>query len=147
MKSLNRQLRFALVASLVVAALVLVAFPNPTLAAGRVENVPPPASPAWFGPSCVHIVVMGDSLSMLSFRFNISISELMTANSLTNPNLIFIGMPLRVPCTVVSQSFVFTPARVFVPSPIFVPRPFFVPSPFFMPFSFNSMFSLNAMFP
>ncbi len=134
MKRFRRSFPFALAVVLMVTVLVSLALPTPTLAAGRAENVPASPAPAWFGNTCVHIVVDGDDLFRLALRFHTTISELMIANGLRNPNLIFIGMPLRVPCVAVFEPFIFS--RV----------PIFVESPFFVPFRFNSMFDFRFMF-
>ncbi len=135
MRRLKSAFPIALAAVLVAVLLVSLALPTPTLAAGRADNAPVSPSPAWFGSTCIHTVVFGDNLFRLSLRFHTTVSELMFANGLRNPNLIFIGMPLRVPCV------------SFIPSFVFFPVPFFVPSHFFVPFGFSSMFSFRGMFP
>jgi LysM repeat protein len=45
----------------------------------------------------IYIVQRGDTLFLISVRFNVSISAIMSANGLTNPNLIFVGQRLTIP--------------------------------------------------
>ncbi len=45
----------------------------------------------------VYIVQSGDTLSSIAARFNISINDLMTANALTNANLLAVGQQLVIP--------------------------------------------------
>ncbi len=146
----SRKVRFLGICLTILLAigLALVAFPAPTLAAAETQNPPTPAAPAWFGNTCIHVVQPGENLFRLSVRFGVSVSELMEMNRITDVNLIFIGMPLRVPCNVVFVAPVrFFPVRVFVPAPVFVPfRPFRSTFTFNSSFSFNSPFFFRSMF-
>jgi murein DD-endopeptidase MepM/ murein hydrolase activator NlpD len=45
----------------------------------------------------VYIVQTGDTLYSISARFNISIDDLMTANNITDPNLLAVGQQLVIP--------------------------------------------------
>jgi len=55
--------------------------------------------------SCTYIVVSGDTLSRIAARRATTLSVLLTANpAITNPNLIFIGQRLVVPCYTRSAS-------------------------------------------
>lgn len=58
-------------------------------------TTPPPddggATPATYR------VVAGDTLGSISRRFNTTITALVTANGITNPNLIFVGQQLTIP--------------------------------------------------
>ncbi|MGC8857081.1 MAG: LysM peptidoglycan-binding domain-containing protein, partial [Anaerolineae bacterium] len=45
----------------------------------------------------VYIVQPGDTLSTIAARFNISVNDLMSANNLTNPNLLSAGQELVIP--------------------------------------------------
>ncbi len=47
---------------------------------------------------CFYRVRWGDNLFRISLRFHTSVWALMEANDLDNPNLVFAGMLLRVPC-------------------------------------------------
>ncbi|HLE30858.1 MAG TPA: LysM peptidoglycan-binding domain-containing protein [Anaerolineales bacterium] len=62
--------------------------------------VTPPAtttSPPPSGSTTTYVVQRGDTLYLISLRFNVSISALMAANGITNPNLIFVGQRLTIP--------------------------------------------------
>jgi murein DD-endopeptidase MepM/ murein hydrolase activator NlpD len=56
-------------------------------------STPPSALPS--GPT--YIIQSGDTLSSIADRFNISLSDLMTANSITDPNTIQAGQQLVIP--------------------------------------------------
>jgi LysM repeat protein len=60
--------------------------------------VPAPAVPAP-APSAVstYIIQPGDTLSLIAARYGVSMSALIQANNLTNPNLIFAGQTLVIP--------------------------------------------------
>jgi murein DD-endopeptidase MepM/ murein hydrolase activator NlpD len=45
----------------------------------------------------IYIVQPGDTLSSIASRFNVSIDDLMTANDITNPNLLSAGQELVIP--------------------------------------------------
>ncbi len=52
------------------------------------------ASPA---ASSVYIVQRGDTLNLIASRYQLSVSALMQANGLANPNLIYVGQALALP--------------------------------------------------
>jgi plastocyanin/LysM repeat protein len=88
----------------VLAAVVVVAlsggfYPTPALAA---DSLPGPMASgpteAWYG-TCNHIVRPGETLTRLAGRYGTSVGELARSNYLRNPNYIWSGMALRVPCT------------------------------------------------
>jgi murein DD-endopeptidase MepM/ murein hydrolase activator NlpD len=54
-----------------------------------------PAAAQSAGP--IYIVQPGDTLSSIASRFNVSINELMTANDISNPNLLSAGQELVIP--------------------------------------------------
>lgn len=60
------------------------------------EDAPAPSNPA---PSTLthHYVVVGDTLSIIAARYNISMSNLATANNITNFNHIYVGQKLIIP--------------------------------------------------
>jgi len=66
------------------------------------ESVPTEASavaiaiPEEEGPE-VHIVGAGETLGVISTRYDISIDEIMSANGMSNPNLLYIGQELIIP--------------------------------------------------
>lgn len=55
----------------------------------------PAAAQSADGP--VYIVQSGDTLSLISSRFNVDLNELMNVNSITNPNLLSAGQELVIP--------------------------------------------------
>jgi murein DD-endopeptidase MepM/ murein hydrolase activator NlpD len=59
-----------------------------------------PASPS-FGQSQdeypVYIVQSGDTLSTIAVRFNVSVQEIVDLNGITNPNVLSVGTPLKIP--------------------------------------------------
>ena len=57
-----------------------------------------PAAPPAAGYACTYIVRPGDSLFRISLRLGVPIPVLMSLNGIANPNLIFVGMPLSIPC-------------------------------------------------
>jgi plastocyanin len=88
----------------VLAAVVVVAlsggfYPAPALAAdslpGPTASVP---TEAWYG-TCSHVVRPGETLTALARRYGTSVGGLARSNYLRNPNYIWSGMTLRVPCT------------------------------------------------
>lgn len=58
----------------------------------------PGPEPIQFGTSAVaYTVVPGDSLNAIAARYSVSVSAIMTANGITNPNLVLVGARLRIP--------------------------------------------------
>jgi LysM repeat protein len=55
---------------------------------------PPPPS----GGLCSYRVRRGDTLANIAWRHFTSVSHLASINGIRNPNLIYAGQPLRVPC-------------------------------------------------
>ena len=96
MKGNGRRFYAASVAVVIVALLSLV-FPSPTLAAESLAS-PAGGTLAHDGFNCTHIVHFGGTLSAIAARYGTSVFALMQANSIANPNRIFAGMLLRVPC-------------------------------------------------
>jgi murein DD-endopeptidase MepM/ murein hydrolase activator NlpD len=58
-------------------------------------SVNPAAAQTVEGP--VYIVQSGDSLSLISFRFNVDLADLMNANGISDPNLLSAGQELIIP--------------------------------------------------
>jgi LysM repeat protein len=60
---------------------------------------PPPgtATPPPSGGGQVYIVQRGDTLARIAARFGVSVQAIMSANGMTNPNLIFVGQRLTIP--------------------------------------------------
>ena len=67
--------------------------PTPVPTSG---NPPPTSTPA---PSTggSYTVQRGDTLSAIARRFNVTLQALMSANNISNPNLIFVGQVLTIP--------------------------------------------------
>ncbi len=78
---------------LVLAGLVLMAFPGKTLAAPRTRTPTPTPTPV--GP--IYTVQPGDTLSGIAERFNVDLEALMRLNGITDPTRIYPGMTLRLP--------------------------------------------------
>ncbi len=53
--------------------------------------------------SCVHIVQRGDTLSAIARRFGTTVNALVQANGISNPNRIFVGQCLIIPCVIECQ--------------------------------------------
>lgn len=59
--------------------------------------VPPPTAPP---SSCTHIVRPGDTLYSIAARYGVSVTAIMQANGIKNPDRIFVGQTLVIPgCT------------------------------------------------
>jgi LysM repeat protein len=59
---------------------------------------PPPPPPPPPGCQCSHVVRSGETLSQIAWRYSTSVQWLMQANGLWNPNYIWVGQRLCVPC-------------------------------------------------
>ncbi len=71
---------------------------------------------------CTYVVQPGDYISKVAERFGVSVEWLITYNRIPNPQLLFVGQPLMVPCSgIESQSIVpegqATVANSVLPSP------------------------------
>ncbi len=49
-------------------------------------------------PICVHVVARGDTLGRIAARYHTSVQVLAQANNISNPNVIYVGQKLIVPC-------------------------------------------------
>jgi LysM repeat protein len=65
-------------------------------AIARIAPPPPPGPPP--GGACSYHVRRGDTLANIAWRYGTSVSALARLNGLRNPNLIYAGQWLRVPC-------------------------------------------------
>jgi len=63
-----------------------------------------------------HVVQPGENLWSIAARYGVSVQQIMRANGITNPNMIFVGSVIQVP---VSTQPVPTPG----PSPVPTPGP------------------------
>lgn len=50
------------------------------------------------GGQCIHVVRRGETLTQIAWRYGTSVQWLMRANGLWNPNYIYVGQRLCVPC-------------------------------------------------
>lgn len=60
--------------------------------------LPPPPPPHHVGCACTYRVKTGDTLSAIAVRYGTTVNWLMSVNHLCNPNRIYAGTWLRVPC-------------------------------------------------
>jgi LysM repeat protein len=65
-------------------------------AIGNSVAPPPPGPPP--GGACSYHVRRGDTLANIAWRYGTSVPYLARLNGLRNPNLIYAGQWLRVPC-------------------------------------------------
>lgn len=81
-------------------------------APGSAEHKPHPKP----DHSCIYKVVPGDVLSLIAQRHWVSVHDLMAANSIANPNLIYVGQVLQIPgCSAAPAA---PPAK---PKPVAIP--------------------------
>lgn len=116
MKKLDIQMLPIAIALAFLATWALFAFPRGSYAAPR-ENPPAPVIAASSG-FCSYVVRRGDALYMIAARFGTTTAYLAALNNLYNPNYIYAGMVLRVPC---AQP---------IPYPQPQPKPYPWPGPF-----------------
>jgi plastocyanin len=83
----------ALVATIAAVAL----FPLSTQAAGLPRTSPNAPAPAWYS-NCPYVVADGDDLYRIAMRFGVTPYVLSSNNGLYNPNVIYRGMVMQVPC-------------------------------------------------
>ncbi len=67
------------------------------IAVGQKLLIPSSAAQTASSTTQIYTVRPGDTLAMIARRYGISADELAALNLLTNPNLIYVGQPLRVP--------------------------------------------------
>jgi LysM repeat protein len=63
--------------------------------------VPPPVTqpvPFPAAGACTYVVRPGDNLTMIAIRYHTSVWQLLSMNAIANPNFIFAGQVLAVPC-------------------------------------------------
>jgi LysM repeat protein len=78
----------------------------------------PPAQTC--GPNVVHIVQRGENVFRISLRYGTTVRAIATANALANPNRIYPGQRLLVPCP---SGVVLPPATTPTPVPVYVTIP------------------------
>jgi LysM repeat protein/plastocyanin len=99
-------------------ALVAFALPQTTRAAARTEGAPAQVS-AQAG-YCTVTVRRGEALYMIAARFHTTTAYLAQINNLWNPNYIYAGMTLKVPCAPQPQPW---PQPQPLPQPLPQPQP------------------------
>ena len=57
----------------------------------------PPASSAPIAPRRIHIVQRGETLQSIALKYGVTVNELVAANGITNPNVIYPGQRLVIP--------------------------------------------------
>jgi len=57
----------------------------------------PPASPLYETSTVIHIVRFGETLSYIARWYGVSMSAIIAANGIVNPNRIYVGQRLRIP--------------------------------------------------
>jgi len=67
---------------------------EPTVTAAHVQELPRSAETP---EMLVYVVQEGDSLSGIALKFNVSLEDLMRANGLVDPNILFLGQELIIP--------------------------------------------------
>jgi plastocyanin len=115
MKAILRRLSSALAIILIV-PLSSAFFPAQALADGYQPGQTAAVSDYAPYSTCTHIVRPGETLSGLAVRYHTTVYALMQANQLRNPNFIWSGMSLLVPCEAVG----YPPSCI---SAIYVVRP------------------------
>jgi LysM repeat protein len=71
-----------------------------TIPDGQPSGVPSgPPAPATQPPAAggIYVVQRGDTLSRIAVRFGVTVAALVQANSLANPNVIYVGQSLTIP--------------------------------------------------
>lgn len=96
MKELKSRSLKLFVVAFSILGIILAAFPVPTYANSAPNNAPQAAVQSTF--NCVYTVRPGDNLYRVALHFGVSTYALSLANGIVNPNFIFVGMVLRVPC-------------------------------------------------
>ena len=124
--------RFHIAVALIVSALAISIFPA-TAYASTLDYWPP--YPGGYGSSygCTHAVAFGDTLSGIAFRYGTSTYYLMQINGIYNPNLIYAGSVMRVPC---SSAYPTNPYPMPYPNPYPRPMPYPYPMPYPMPYPY-----------
>lgn len=94
MKHNMSRLRIALAATMAVIAIGL----SPTISYAATSNYWPLYPGYSAGSGCYHSVYFGETLSGIAARYGTSAYYLMQINGIQNPNLIYAGATMRVPC-------------------------------------------------
>ncbi len=112
-----RRLLILMLALMLLLPLVAVAAPAPA----------PRAEPC--GPGVMHVVAWGENVFRISLRYGTTVGAIAAANQLSNPNLIYAGQSLAIPCPAGVVLPVNTPAPPIPTLPPYVPTPIFINLP------------------
>lgn len=82
-----KRTRFLLVALLVAVMLLLALGPATANAAGP-----------WHPCGGYHVVCPGETLTRIAWRYGTTVQAIAAANGIANPNRIYVGQVLRIPC-------------------------------------------------
>jgi LysM repeat protein len=80
-----------IVFGLLVAGLILALTPALMGSLGRVEAQS-------CGPTTTHLVTPGQTMFRIALRYGTTVSAIAAANGIANPNVIYVGSTLRIPC-------------------------------------------------
>jgi LysM repeat protein len=83
--------------------------PTSTTPAGQATNTPTPTATVPAG-QCTHTVQWGDTLYSIARRYGTTVSVLVSMNGIANPNFIYVGQTLSVPCAATPTPVTQTPA-------------------------------------
>lgn len=100
------------------AAPTLVSTPPATEEAASTPHAPATASPTAPSAPSLYTVQAGDALGVIAQTYDVSIEDLMTANGITDPNMLYVGQTLVIPAGGLSAP---TAAAPFESSPIVTP--------------------------
>ena len=80
------------------------------------------------GPGVVHVVQWGENVFRISLRYGTTVGAIVAANGLANPNVVYAGQQLLIPCANAVVLPIGTPAPwptlpPYVPTPIFINLP------------------------
>ncbi len=78
------------------------------------------------GPGVVHVVSYGENVFRISLRYGTTVGAIVSANGLANPNVIYAGQSLLIPC---ASGSVPAPYPTTPPMPAYVATPIFINLP------------------
>jgi LysM repeat protein len=81
------------------------------------------------GPGVVHVVQPGENVFRISLRYGTTVGAITVANGLPNPNVIYAGQQLLIPCPSGVVLPIVTPPPPIATLPPYVPTPIFIAVP------------------
>lgn len=97
------------------------------LAFPLVVNAAPSAQSC--GPSVTHVVQRGENLFRISLRYGTTMGAIIAANGIANPNVIYAGQVLLIPCPGAVTLPISVPPPASPALPSYVPTPIFITVP------------------